>query len=87
MVQIQSPVIQLAACSRKYVPVLVELEVGDNNLAGVDADGDGSTVRLVALDTVDVDNPLLAVHLGHLALTTLVLAPDDPDLVILADGY
>lgn len=68
-------------------PVLVQLDSGDNNLAGVDANGDGCAVRLVALDTVDVDHPLLAVHLGDLALTTLVLAPNDPDLVILANGY
>jgi hypothetical protein len=33
-----------------------------------------------------VDHPLLAVDLGDLALPTLVLAADDADLVILADG-
>ena len=65
--------------------VLVELELGDDNVGGVDANRHGRAVRLVALDTVDVDNPLLAVNLGDLALTALVLAPDDPDLVILAD--
>lgn len=68
-------------------PVVVELQSGNNNLAGVDANGDGGAVRLVTLNTVDVDHPLLAVHLGDLALTTLVLAPHDPDLIILADGY
>ena len=65
-------------------PVLVQLDRSDNDIAGVDANGDGSTVRLVALDTVDVDDPLLTVHLGHLALPTLVLAPNDPDLIVLA---
>ena len=67
-------------------PVLVQLNGSDNDIAGVDANGDGCTVRLVALDAVDMDYPLLAVDLGDLALPTLVLAPDDPDLVILANG-
>ena len=51
----------------------------------MNADGDGRTVRLVALDAVDVDHPLLTVDLGDLALPTLVLAPNDPDLVVLAN--
>lgn len=52
----------------------------------MDADGYGGTVRLVPLDTVDVDHPLLAVDLGDLALTTGVLSPRDSDLVVSADG-
>lgn len=51
----------------------------------MDSDGGGRTVGLVPLDTVDVDNPFLAVHLGDLALTALVFAADNADLVILAD--
>ena len=66
------------------LPVLVQLDGGNDNVAGVDANGDGCAVRLVALDTVNVDHPLLAVHLGNLALATLVLAPNDPDLIVLA---
>ena len=52
----------------------------------MNTDGDGRTVRLVTLDTVDVDHPLLTVNLGDLALPTLVLAPDNPYLIVLADG-
>ena len=66
-------------------PVLVQLDAGDDNITGVDPNGDGSTVRFVPLDTVDVDHPLLTVDLSDLALPTLVLAPNDPDLVILAN--
>lgn len=51
----------------------------------MDADGDARAVRLVALHTVDVDNPLLPVDLGNLALTALVLAANDPDLVVFPD--
>ena len=68
------------------LPVLVQLDRRDDDVAGVDANGDGCTVRLVALDAVDMDYPLLAVDLGDLALPTLVLAPDNPDLIVLADG-
>ena len=50
------------------------------------ANGPRGAVGLVALDTVDVDDPFLAVDLGDLALPTLVLSADDPDLVILANG-
>jgi len=68
-------------------PVLVKLEGGDNDVAWVDTNGDRRAVRLVPLDTVDVDNPLFTVDLGDLPLTTLVFSADNPDFVILANGY
>jgi hypothetical protein len=67
-------------------PILVQLDGGDNNIAGVDANGGASAVRLVSLDTVDMDNPLLAVHLQNLALTALELSSNNSDLVVFADG-
>lgn len=66
-------------------PVLVQLDVDDNNVTRVDANGDAGAVRLVALHTVDMDHPLLPVNLGDLSLTTLVLPPDNPDLVVFTD--
>ena len=68
------------------LPVLVQLDRRDDDVAWVDANGNGCTVRLVALDAVDVDHPLLAVDLGDLALPTLVLAPNNPNLIVLTDG-
>ena len=68
------------------LPVLDQLDRRDDDVAGVDANGDGCTVRLVALDAVDMDYPLLAVDLGDLALPTLVLAPNNPDLISLTNG-
>ena len=65
--------------------VLVELEGDNDDVGRVNADGRGRAVGLVPLNAVDVDDPLLAVHLRDLALTTLVLAPDNPNLVVLAD--
>lgn len=70
----------------RCAPVLVKLDGGNHHIAWVDTDGCCRAVRLVPLDTVDVDDPLLAVHLCDLALPTLVLAPNDPDLIILANG-
>ena len=67
--------------------VLVELELGDHDVARVDADGDDRAVRLLAGDLVDVDDPLLAVHLGDLALTALRGAAHDDHLVVLADRH
>jgi hypothetical protein len=68
-------------------PILVELEGGDNDVARVDANGDRRAVRLVPLDTIDVDDPLFTVDLGDLSLTTLVFSTDNPDFIILANGY
>lgn len=65
--------------------ILVQLDGGDNNVGRVDADGGACTVRLIPLHTVDVDDPLLAVHLDDLALSTLELSSDNADLVIFAD--
>lgn len=67
-------------------PVLVQLDSGDDNVAGVNTNGDRRAVRLVPLDTVNVDDPLLTVHLRDLAFPSLVLAPHNADLVVLADG-
>lgn len=66
--------------------VLVELELGHDDLAGVDADGDALAVGLVAGDALDVDDVLEAVDRVDLALAALEGATDDGDLIVLADG-
>lgn len=66
--------------------VLIELELLDDDLAGVDAEGHALAGRLVAGDALDVDLVLEAVDRQDLALAALVGAPDDLDLVVLADG-
>lgn len=66
--------------------VLIELELVDDDLAGVDAHGHALAAGLVARHTLDVDNVLEAVDGGDLALAALEGATDDGDLVILADG-
>ena len=65
--------------------VLVELDLGDDDLGGGDAGGDGLSVGLLAGDTLDVDEVLETVDGGDLALTALVGATGDENLVVLAD--
>lgn len=52
----------------------------------MNADGDRLAVGLLAVDALNVDDVLQAVDRGDLALTALVGATDNGDLVILADG-
>lgn len=66
--------------------VLIKLELGNDDVGGVDADGDGGTGGLVAGDALDVDDVLEAVDGSDLALLVLVGAADNGDLVVLADG-
>ena len=62
------------------------MELGDLDLGGGDADGNALAVGLLAGDALDVDDILEAVAGGDLALTALVAAALDDDLVVLADG-
>jgi hypothetical protein len=71
---------------KDVLTVLVKLELGDDTVGGVDAQGNGLAVGLVAGDTLDVNNVLETVHGGDLALAALVGASDDGDLVVLSDG-
>lgn len=67
------------------LPVLVELELGDLDLAWGNTERHSLAVGLLALDTLDVDHVLEAVHGSDLALTTLVGSTLDGDLVALGD--
>lgn len=66
--------------------VLVELELGDDDVGGVDAQRNGLARDLLAGDALDVDDVLQAVHGSDLALSVLVAATDDLDLIVLANG-
>lgn len=65
--------------------VLVELELGDDDVGRVKTQGDGLARGLVTGDTLDVDNVFETVDGEDLALAALVSATDDGDLVILTD--
>ncbi len=66
--------------------VLVELELLDDNLAGVDAKGDALARGLVTGDALDVDLVLEPVDGDDLALAALVGTSNDLDLIVLSDG-
>ena len=66
--------------------VRVEVELGDLAVRGVNADVDEDTVHLLSLCTLDVNDKLLAVHLGDLAFyLSLELSTDNGNFVVLAD--
>ena len=48
--------------------ICTNLEGSDDNVGGVDSDGGGSGVRLLDVDSLDVDDPLLTVDLGLVLL-------------------
>jgi hypothetical protein len=65
--------------------VLVELQLGDDDLRWVDTDGDGLAVRLLLDDTLDVDNVLETVDGGDLAFAAFVGASYDKDFIVFSD--
>ncbi|GMR38345.1 hypothetical protein PMAYCL1PPCAC_08540, partial [Pristionchus mayeri] len=66
--------------------VVVELQLGDGDVGGVDSDVDGGSVGLLADDLVDVDDELLAVDAHDAAGVALVVSAGDGDLIIHSDG-
>lgn len=78
----------LAATLQDGLAVLVELQLDDQHLAGMDAHVDVGAVGVLALDLLDVDDELFAVGLDHLAhLVALEVAADHLDLIVAADGH
>merc|ERR1719247_3868385 len=67
--------------------VLVKLELGDHTFRRVDAYLHRRAGSLLPRDTLDVDDPLLAIALHHLALTPLIRSPHYRHLVVLAHRH
>lgn len=61
------------------------MELGDLDLGGGNTDGNALAVGLLAGDALDVNHVLEAVAGGDLALTALVAAALDDNLVVLAE--
>ena len=61
------------------------MELGDLDLGGGDADGNALAVGLLAGDALNVNHVLETVAGGDLALTSLVAATLDDNLVVLAE--
>jgi len=66
--------------------VLVELELGDDDFGGVNADGHGLARGLFADDALDVDYVFETVDGGDFAFAAFVGAADDGDFVVFSDG-
>ena len=71
---------------QEVLSVLVELQIGDLDLRGVNTDLGGGSVHLIAGDSLDVDDPLLSVDLRHLALLALEGAASHLHLIALDHG-
>ena len=70
---------------QKVLSVLVELQIGDLDLGGINADLRRGSVHLLTGDSLDVDDPLLSVNLRHLSLLALVGATSHLHLIALDD--
>ena len=62
---------------QNVLTVLVELQLGDDDLRGVNTDGDGLARGLVLGDSLDVDNIFETVNGGDLSFTALVRPSDN----------
>ena len=71
---------------KECLSVLVELELSDQDVAGVNGDLGLLSVGLLSDDLFDVEAPLLSVDSLDLALTTLAASAHDLHGVTLADG-
>ena len=71
---------------QEVLSVLVELQIGDLDLGGVNADLGGGSVHLITGDSLDVDDPLLSVNLRHLSLLALEGAASHLHLIALDHG-
>jgi len=65
--------------------VLVQLQLVDDDLGGMDSDWHRLSVDLVSGDTLDVDDILETVDGNDLSFTSLVDTADDSNLVVLAN--
>ena len=71
---------------QNLLPVLIQLQLGDLDLAGRNANRHALAVALLPRHALDVNHVLEAVDARDLALTALVAAALDDDLVVFADG-
>jgi hypothetical protein len=71
---------------QNLLPILVGLQLGDDDFTRVDADEGGLAVGFLAADSFNVDKVFETVHGGDLALAALVGTSDNGDFVVFSDG-
>lgn len=85
MINLQD-LLQLATLSSDQgLSLVVQVQLGDDNLRWVDVDRHGSTGGLLELQLLDLDRELQSVDGRNLTLRALLGASDDGDLVLLSD--
>ena len=67
--------------------ILVDLELGDDDLGWVNTEWDGCARGLLLDETLDVDEVLETIDGGDLALAALVDTTGEDDFVVLADWH
>lgn len=72
------------ACNDRTT-VLVQLNLCDDHVRGMNGKLNGGSVGLVAGNAVDVDDVLLTVDLNHTSLTTLAGTTNDLNFVVTTD--
>lgn len=76
----------LGDARKEGLTVLVDVQVGDDQVGGGQTDGDGLAVGLLADDTLNVNDVLQTVDGGDATLTTLLGATGNGDGVVNAEG-
>lgn len=76
----------LGNAGKESLTVLVDVQVGDDQVGGREADGDALAVGLLADNTLNVDDVLQTVDGGDTALTTLLGTAGNGDSVVDAEG-
>ena len=72
--------------SEEGLAVLIETEVSDLHVAGVDGELGLLTIRLLSDEFLNVDAPFAAVNFSDFAFAILVRPTDNLDIVSVADG-
>lgn len=68
------------------LPILIDLQLSNHDLARCDAQRDALAVALLARDALNVDHVFETVDRGHFALAAFVGAAGDDHFVVFADG-
>ena len=75
----------LADSLEDLLSVFIELQLGDDNLAGVNTDRYALTVRLLSADSFNVNEVLQSVDGGDFSFSTLLRSTNHSYFVVLSD--
>lgn len=76
-----------ALAIKQCLSVLVQLQLCDHDLGGVNRNRHCLAICFVSGDPLHMDAELLAVHLGHLALTVMEMTPHNDYLIVTTNWH